>query len=56
MEVADYHAKIGSMVDKFVALPVAQQHMVKHTIVRIPVLMQSGLHLMLLFSGSRMTL
>ncbi|KAJ7899734.1 hypothetical protein B0H13DRAFT_2336887 [Mycena leptocephala] len=32
MEVADYHAKIGSMVDKFVALPVAQQHMVKHTI------------------------
>ncbi|KAJ7913252.1 hypothetical protein B0H13DRAFT_1874072 [Mycena leptocephala] len=32
MEVGDYHGKVESMVDKFVALPVAQQHMVKHTI------------------------
>lgn len=54
MEVGDYHGKVESMVDKFVALPVAQQHMVKHTIVRIPI--QSELNLTLPFSGSRTTL
>ncbi|KAF8188871.1 hypothetical protein K438DRAFT_965727 [Mycena galopus ATCC 62051] len=32
MEVEDYHGKIGSMVDTFAELPVAQEHMVKHTI------------------------
>ncbi|KAJ7304865.1 hypothetical protein DFH08DRAFT_902920 [Mycena albidolilacea] len=32
MEVGDYHRKIESVVDKLVELPVAQEHMVKHTI------------------------
>jgi hypothetical protein len=54
MEVGDYHRKIESVVDKFVELPVAQEHMVKHTVVRIRI--PSELNLTLLFSGSRTTL
>ncbi|KAF7297394.1 hypothetical protein MIND_00973000 [Mycena indigotica] len=30
--VGEYHKKIEDMVDKFIALPIAQQHLVKHTI------------------------
>ncbi|KAJ7192414.1 hypothetical protein GGX14DRAFT_701386 [Mycena pura] len=29
--VAEYHAKIDRMVESFISLPVAQQHLVKHT-------------------------
>ncbi|KAJ7716434.1 hypothetical protein B0H16DRAFT_1898367 [Mycena metata] len=32
VEVGEYHGKIESMVDKFLTLPVAREHIVKHTI------------------------
>ncbi|KAJ7060207.1 hypothetical protein C8F01DRAFT_191107 [Mycena amicta] len=32
-DVDEYHKKVEDMVDKFIQLPIAEQHIVKHTIV-----------------------